>query len=136
MNIDKLLYDLHAIIIKLINTDENGRGNCCTCNDRLTFKTADCGHYPNIPRNNKRYAWDLIIHSIQCQTCNRYNNGEPEKFRDYLINKIGIEKLAEIEFKSRKDLKWFKSDKQQLVKEFRKQIRELLKDKNFTINIP
>ena len=135
-NLDKRLYDTHAILVKLLNTDDSGNGRCCTCGEPLTYKTADCGHYPNIPRNNMLFAWDLVLHDIQCRKCNRENQGEPEKFRDYLINKIGIMRLQEIEFKARKPFKWFKSDKEQLLKDFRKRIKQELEEKMFNVQIP
>jgi len=128
-NLDKTLDDLHSKLIRLKNTNENGNGQCYTCGDKLTYHTSECGHYPYIGRGNMMFRWNTEIHKIQCNNCNCFNDGEPERFRDNLINEIGAERLAKIEFDSRKPYKWFKSDKKQLIKEFRSKIKELLKDK-------
>lgn len=133
---DKKLDDAHSIIVRLLHTDENGYGKCYTCPNPLTYRTAQCGHYPNIPRGNMQFRWNLTIHKIQCETCNCFEDGLAEPFRDMLVSELGFEVLAKYEFDSHKPFKWIRWDKEQLLKTYRKQIRELLKDKNFTISIP
>jgi hypothetical protein len=135
-SIDEKLDLVHSILIRLINSDENGNCYCYTCGTRLTFKTAQCGHYPEIPRENTKFRWNLIIHKVQGSCCNEYIYGLAEPYRDRLLSEIGIEKLSRYEIESKKPFKWFKSDKAQLLKEYRAKCRELLKDKNFTIQIP
>ena len=134
--IDKTLDTIHSILIRLINTDENGIGYCYTCNDRLTFHTAQCGHYPKIPRGNMQFRWNLVIHKIQCESCNCFKDGLAEPFRDMLIFEFGHDKVSRYEINSKKPFKWFKFDKQQLLKENRVKCRELMQDKNFEIQIP
>jgi hypothetical protein len=135
-SIDKKLDDIFRIWIKLKYTNENGRGNCYTCDEPITHQTGQCGHYPNIPRGDTQFRWNTVIHKFQCQNCNEFKAGEPEIFRDRLINEIDLVNVAKYEFLARKPYKWCNWDKLALLKKLKAECKEMLKQKNFTINIP
>ena len=68
---------IYSEYVRLFNTDENGYGNCVTCNTRKFYKDADCGHF--ITRVKKSTRWlhqpPLVNASLQCKQCNM-NGGE------------------------------------------------------------
>jgi hypothetical protein len=68
---------IYSEYVRLFNTDENGYGNCVTCNTRKFYKDADCGHF--ITRAKKSTRWlhqpPLVNASLQCKQCNM-NGGE------------------------------------------------------------
>lgn len=132
-DINKKLDIEHSKHIRLKNTDEYGIGYCYTCGERITYKNGECGHYPYVSRDNMEYRWDIDLHRIQCHTCNCDKQGNPESFRDNLINEMGFEKLSRIEFNSKKPFKWFEFEKEQLLKWFKKENAKLIKSKMIKI---
>ena len=139
-NIDKALTDIHSIVVRLKNTDENGYGNCYTCDDRIVYKaglfnTGQCGHF--IKRGNTLYRYVVKASRFQCVNCNEYLSGNDEIYEQRLINEIGVVKVAEMKFKSKQDFAgWSLSEKREMLKKLRAEARELLKDKNFSVQIP
>lgn len=134
MNLDKTLDTLHSIYTRLKRCDESGFMNCCTCDDNLNYYAAQCGHF--IPRANTQFRWSDINTEPQCNYCNVELQGNIVVFEERLKDRHGIEKIDEIKQLSKVSFKMSKYEKQELIKLRRKQIRELLKSKNFTVNIP
>jgi hypothetical protein len=135
-NIDKRLDNIFAIWIKLKYTNDNGFGNCYTCDEPVTYQTGQCGHYPLIPRGDWRFRWDTIIHKLQCQDCNEFKAGQPDIFRDRLIQEIDLVNVAKYEFLAKQNHNWCNHEKEQLFKKLKKECQEMLKDKMFSINLP
>ena len=135
-NIDKRLDDIFAIWIKLKYTNDEGFGNCYTCDEPISFKTGQCGHYPNIPRGIWRFRWNTIIHKFQCQNCNEFNAGRPDAFRDRLIQEIDLVNVAKYEFLAKQNHKWTNWDKECLFKKLKKECQEMLKEKMFSVTLP
>lgn len=134
-NLDKQLDTVFSKYIRLKYTDEDGNGNCFTCDDRYQFHFLQCGHF--IKRAITLYRHDKNNARIQCKDCNEFKAGNMEVYEDRLIDEIGIVKVAEMKFKTTQDFAGFTNfEKRQMLFNLRKQCRELLKDKNFNITIP
>jgi len=134
-NLDKTLDDLFSIYIRLKYTNDNGQGNCYTCDEPATYFLGQCGHF--IKRGHQLYRTDKNNARLQCKDCNEFKSGNLEIYQDRLIDEIGIVKVAEMKFKSNQDFAgWSKSEKKEMVKALRSEAKELLKDKNFNITIP
>lgn len=136
MNIDKTLKEAHSIYIRLKATDENGTGNCKCCGKPLTFKTMACGHF--IKSRHLLYRWFEPNTEGICYECNGIEESDPllEPMRDYKIRELGIEEVEQVERNVHKPFKMSSWDKDTLLKTRRLQIKSLLRDKNFTVNIP
>jgi len=98
--LDKELWDLFARYIKLRDIkgeDSLGYyGFCCTCDKKLyvqdheghTNRDAQAGHY--VSRGMKNVKYDEQNVHLQCGlTCNKYGNGEPLAYEDFLIETYG-----------------------------------------------
>jgi len=79
-----------SLYIRLRDSDENGYAHCSTCGAIKFWRDMDCGHF--IKRQNMSLRFSEINCSIQCRKCNWLEQGNDIKFKDFLINKYGIDK--------------------------------------------
>lgn len=133
-SIYKRLDTIFSILIRLKYTDDNGKGNCYTCGNPLTYHTGQCGHY--IKRGNVFTRWDSNNARIQCEECNCIKDGFVSAFRDRLVSELGYKEVAQMEFESKKPYKMFEFDKESLFKQLKAECKELLKDKMFNVSLP
>ena len=149
--VKKLTHDLDEVFarfIKLRDTDENGHGNCCTCNKYLqwvydevndngknkTNRNAQCGHFMGRGKNNTR--WHEQNCSMQCgMPCNdkRIGGGKPYEFSVFIDKKYGENTAAMLktisEVSRKPGLPWLR---EQIV-EYKGKVKYLLIDKNFEL---
>lgn len=76
------------------------RGRCYTCDHLVLFQELDAGHA--IGGRNNAVLFDKRIIKPQCQTCNRNNGGEYEKFKEKLIKELGEKQYYRIVEDSKK----------------------------------
>lgn len=74
--------------IRLQEADVSGMVKCVTCPNVLHWTKMDCGHFQK--RTNTATRYDPKNLGSQCETCNRYNDGEEEKYADYIDSKYGV----------------------------------------------
>jgi len=115
-----------VIVHKYIRERDKGK-NCISCNCQYD-STFDAGHfYPSGKFTSLKFNLDNI-HG-QCQKCNRYNEGEFEKYSINLPNRIGLErydnlvKLAENSLKITK--KWQREELKYIIKDIKIKLSEL-----------
>lgn len=75
-----------------------GRGGlipCYTCGSWHHFKEMDCGHM--ITRKNMGTRWKREILRPQCTSCNLYHEGRHVRFRERLIQEIGLVRVDTLE---------------------------------------
>jgi len=80
--------------IRLRDSDEYGIGYCCTCQKRLYWKEAQCGHY--VSRRHHATRYDEQNCHLQCVSCNYFKDGlkyEHAKHIDELYGKGAHDKL-------------------------------------------
>lgn len=70
-------------------------GYCYTCGKKKLKRKLQCGHF--ISRRWKQVRWDFDNMRPQCAGCNKFKNGEPQKFRRHLIKEIGTIRVEHIE---------------------------------------
>lgn len=138
MDIDKKLETIHSIVVRLKAVDEDGNGACPLCgNDKINYWSLVCGHF--IRRRHGKFEYCFDNTDAICPACNKEDEeltGLKEPFRDYKVSTLGFEKVEQMERDIHKPFKWFKHEKNELLKLRRKEARELLNDKNFQVNIP
>lgn len=82
-------------LIRLKYSDDNGYCRCVTCGSVHFWKDIDCGHFQ--PRARIATRFDERNCRPQCTRCNYYRHGEPDIFREKLIEIYGLEVVIEIE---------------------------------------
>ena len=93
-DLEKTLDTVFSKYIRLSRTVD-GYGKCATCEAIKAVADLDCGHY--ISRAWRATRWDERNVDIQCQRCNRFLGGVQHVMRESLIDRFGIEAVAEIE---------------------------------------
>lgn len=101
------------------------RFRCISCGIVLPFVEADCGHF--VKRSNMATRFDEDNCHAQCISCNRFRGGNYEKFKENLEKKIGKEGVEELLRKKHTIVKLSKSDIEDMIKTYKKKIKELNK---------
>lgn len=78
----KELDDIVSKVIRLGAADYDGMVQCITCPNVHHWKDMDCGHFQK--RDNTSTRYDLKNLAPQCKVCNQNNEGEMEKFAEYI----------------------------------------------------
>lgn len=101
----KLIYELDrvfSIYIRLKDSKDD-MSRCVTCGTVRNYKLMQNGHF--IPRGKFITRWDEKNCHVQCNECNEDLNGNLERYREYMIDKYGIDELIKLEAKSRTGIK-------------------------------
>jgi hypothetical protein len=68
---------------------------CPTCGAYITYETSDCCHYIGRGHLNTRY--DELNSHAGCRKCNRFKSGEAVRYRMWLVEKYGEQRIKELE---------------------------------------
>jgi hypothetical protein len=112
---------IFSLYIRLRDSDHFGYGNCVTCNKRVFYKEAHCGHF--MSRRHLSTRWDEDNCALQCVACNLFNQGRQYEFSLYLKEKAEI-----LLTKSRQTIKLTKSDYLDMINKYKVKVKELEKD--------
>lgn len=97
---------------------QRDKGRCFTCGIKKNIKELDCGHY--IKRQHLATRWLEENCAAQCWSCNRFRDGNKERYAVELEKKYGhgiLQKLEQIKNKGRK----FKvAELEELIKKYAK----------------
>ncbi len=74
-------------------------GICCTCGTPKSFVELDAGHFES-GRSNSILFYEKGIH-IQCQSCNRFREGNKVAYYQYMVKKYGQDEIDKIQALSR-----------------------------------
>ncbi len=77
-----ILDGIFSKVIRMSAANIDGMAPCVTCGKSFYWKCMDTGHW--VPRANLATRYDIRNVGPQCQTCNRFNDGEVEKFEQYI----------------------------------------------------
>jgi len=61
---------------------------CVTCGNAVNYTEIDAGHAMGHRQNSVLLDEELVYG--QCQMCNRFNGGEKQAFKIFLVNKYGL----------------------------------------------
>jgi len=123
--------------IKLRDTDEYGYGNCIATGERLKYGTekAQAGHFFAA---GKHKALEFNEDNVNMQS--KQDNYFGHDFASYsmnLINKIGMERMKQLDQKARASKKgFFKEDKYlmiEIIEKYKQKVKELAKTKMFEV---
>lgn len=96
---------------------------CATCGVKAGWKSFDNGHY--IPRGNMSTRFLETNCAPQCQICNRGNDGEEKKMREFLVSRYSEEEIKEVERLKHVRKDWGRDELLDLIKFYRTKIKEL-----------
>jgi len=130
MNETKKLDTIFSQFIRLRDTDEYGYGRCITCGETFHYKDLECGHFRKCRHKTTRWLEENA--HAQCFECNRKD--DLAAYMIAMLNLHGMDVAADIIEKSKVDYKFIQEDYEHMYKHYRAKVKELLKDKMFTIN--
>jgi len=110
---------IFSLFIRLRDSDEFGYGNCVTCNKKVYYKEAHCGHF--MSRRHLSTRWDEDNCALQCVACNLFNQGRQYEFSLYL----GQKRAEHLLNKSRQTVKFTKSDYLELINKYKLKVKQL-----------
>lgn len=88
------LASLFQKLVRLRARDKNGNCKCFTCGKVQHWKEMDAGHF--VSRNNKATILDPTNCHAQCKFCNRWGNGERDKYFLRMVERYGSEVVKEL----------------------------------------
>jgi len=101
---------------------------CCTCGKIYPAFGKNCGqagHY--VPGRGHEFLFDEDVVNFQCYNCNVRFKGNPIKYRAFMINKHGEEKVKQIEAKhlSGVPFKYTACDIEELYHYYKNKVKEM-----------
>lgn len=114
--------------IRLRDVDENGLGRCCSCRKFTHFRGADAGHYVSCKQEATRFDEENV--HFQCQSCNRFQEGNKPDHAEHITNLYGPKKTDELLFKSRIACIRKRYDFEVIADHYRERCKQLEKIKN------
>jgi hypothetical protein len=128
----KSIPDLLKIAQKYFNLyvrlrdQKNGYFICISCNVPKGIEQMHAGHYLSAG-HNARTRFDEQNCWGQCIRCNYHLSGNQVGYRIYLVAKIGPDKVAELEQKSRQTVKWDRYSLIDLIETYKEKSKQLSK---------
>jgi len=122
--------------IRLRDTDENGFGYCISSGQLLKYGTENCqaGHY--FPGTVSQLEFNEYNVNLQGKSDNYFKSGNQLEYRRRLIDKIGIERVFELEMIAAQAKRVnYKHDRFFLIEtieKYKAKCKYLLENKNFT----
>lgn len=114
---------LFQLYVRLRDTDENGNGSCCSCGKFVYYKEADAGHF--VSRRFLSTMFDEKNCHLQCKGCNGFNNGCPEGYSLFLIEKYGVEELERLNQEKYKTIKINQYEYETMIDVYSEAIKEI-----------
>ena len=118
----------YGIDLSQFSRPEDAIGKCCTCGKVKSWIRMDNGHFKGrgIGGGSGTYFDERNCH-LQCKTCNGFQGGAPEEYKEFMLERYGQGVIDDIYFKHHKpanfsDLamkaleRWAKDEYNKLVK--------------------
>jgi len=121
------------LYVRLLETDANGYGYCCSCEQPLIWGQGNGGHFQPKGRNYNAAAFEEDNVHLQCPRCNIYLQGNPAGYTKFMLKKYGKKAIEEIKQLSYKILDCNQID--EIARIYKQKCIDLAKTKNFQVNI-
>lgn len=99
MSKQQILDSIVSKVVRLGSADSNGLVICITCLKQYHWTMMQCGHFQK--RGNIATRYDPRNLGAQCEICNCYNDGEEEKFAQFIDSYYGPGTADELRKKAR-----------------------------------
>ncbi len=135
---------LIQLYTRLLETDENGYGYCCSCGKMLTWNEGQGGHFHPKGRNYNAAAFEEDNVHLQCSTCNCGQGGNASGYLKYMNQNYGEWNKDSNKFEN-PTVDYINSlihtyldieEVRELARTYKEKCKVLAKGKNFQIKIP
>lgn len=106
--------------IRKRDTDHRDIGRCITCNQTVSLKNADCGHF--IRRDRQATRYDEKNANLQCRKCNRFKSGEQFEHAKAIDRKFGEGTADSLLQKSKMRCKRTQEDFEWIAKQYKEKV--------------
>jgi hypothetical protein len=113
--------------VRLNAADDNGYCTCITCGKVYHYKEIHNGHF--IPRARMATRFNEMNCNPQCVRCNHFRHGEPDIYRQRLVEMYGKEAVEALELEARINIGYDVMSLDLLSKDYRAKVKELKKEK-------
>ena len=123
---EKLVAKLDRIFSKYIrmrDADTDGNIRCCTCGKLVEWKRSDCGHFHN--RRHMAIRWDEQNCNAQCRKCNRFEEGEKDRYLEFMEFNYGQETLDRLALLKRIGRKWSVFELEAMIALYKDEVKKL-----------
>lgn len=117
--------------IRLRDAMPGGMFRCISCGRIKPIGQADCGHFHSRMHMGTRFDEDNC--HAECRYCNRFSADHLIGYRENLIKKIGVRRLALLEVKAHQPCKYSHFEIEQLTKYYRARVGMLKKEKGIKL---
>ena len=119
---------------RLLETDENGYGKCCSCGEVKSWGDLHGGHFQAKGVNYNAACLEEDNVHAQCSTCNTYRQGNPAGYGQYMLDRYGNDVIEYIKQKSYEILDI--EEVREMARIYKQKCKDLVKDKNFPVKVP
>lgn len=117
--------DVFSKVLRLSAADQNGIVTCYTCDVKLRWQDAQCGHY--MKRGNLFLRFDPRNCRVQCRDCNEYKDGNMAEYTRRLeVEHPGITDILKEE--AALVYKPHRHEIQAIITECRQKLKSLMKN--------
>lgn len=123
----KIIKKLDAIFskyVRLYYSDNYGNVACYTCDSKMHWKSSQNGHFFSRVHHSTR--WDIDNCRVQDYRCNVALNGNYIVYTRRMIKEVGMEKVDELERKSRSNIKISTIELREMIEYYTKEVGKLL----------
>lgn len=129
---DKKAWDAFSLYIRLRDANKDGICSCFTCGLLRHFRQIDCGH--GIPRQHNATKFDEQNNHAQCKGCNKFGQGEREKYGIAVDKKYGVGTWEKLQIKSKQSSKALNAfEIEHFAKYYTELAHKIAKEKGITI---
>jgi len=105
----------------------NGYFTCPTCGQVKPIEQADAGHC--ISSIKKAVKFDEMNVHAQCRKCNRFEEGNHTIYLKWLIEKYGIERVEDLQRRSKMSAGFKTADLLRMAKEYKERTKAIIERK-------
>ncbi len=132
-NACKRACDFIQLYVRLLETDENGYGKCCSCGYVKSWPDLNGGHWQAKGRNYNAAAFEESNVHIQCEGCNCFMQGNNAGYRKYMEANYPESELDYILAQSYKILDI--EEIRDIARIYKQKCKDLVGDKNFPVKV-
>ena len=118
----------HFIRLRDVKEQDLGNGyvSCCTCGFTNHWLKLDNGHF--IDRKVYSVRWNEMNCNSQCKGCNKFKQGNPRLYREFLVKKYGVAEVEKLELAEKLPSKLDRFALMVKIAEYKEKVAKLKKE--------
>ena len=122
------LWNIISRYVRIKASNDFGYVTCYTCSKPFQWDDVDAGH--GISGRSNSVLFDLELIRPQCRYCNRMKHGEEYIFGTRLNEENGVGWYEQKKIDSRKPLKYYRTDLEEMIDEYKQLLKEVEQARN------